>query len=101
MQPLQLLTLLRSISNDTLIATKRQEYTPEAIYRIHNQKVQAVMNTIANDSGCNKKVKAKYFAEIRKISLAPMRVKTYNSISLAIESRTRSLTSAVDFMKRA
>ncbi len=101
MQPLQLLTLLRSIANDTLTATKRQEYNPDAIFRIHNQKVQAVMNTVANDAGCNKKVKAKYFNEIRKIQLAPSRVKTYNAISLAIESKLRSLSSAVDFMKRA
>lgn len=80
MQSLQLLSTLRAIANNTLIACQRQEFKPEFIYKNHNQQLATIEQAI---SGYNMgaKVNAKYRAEIKKITLAPMREKSYYLIS--------------------
>ena len=99
MQPLQLLSTLRAIANNTLIACQRQEFKPEFIYKTHNQQLATIEQAI---SGYNMgaKVNAKYKAEIKKITLAPMKDKNYYIISEQIKQGVNRLSSAIDFMKR-
>lgn len=99
MQALQLLSTLRAIANNTLIACQRQEFKPEFIYKTHNQQLATIEQAI---SGYNMgaKVNAKYKAEIKKIMLAPMKDKNYYLISEQIKQGVNKLSSAIDFMKR-
>lgn len=99
MQPLQLLSTLRAIANNTLIACQRQEFKPEFIYKNHNQQLATIEQAI---SGYNMgaKVNAKYRAEIKKITLAPMKDKNYYLISEQVKQGVNKLSSAIDFMKR-
>ena len=46
------------------------------------------------------KVNAKYRAEIKKITLAPMKEKSYYLISEQVKGGISQLTSAINFMKR-
>ena len=46
------------------------------------------------------KVNAKYKAEIKKITLAPMKDKNYYLISEQIKQGVNKLSNAIDFMKR-
>lgn len=100
MQPLQLLTTLRAIANDTELACKRQEFKPEFIYKNHNEKLANLQKSIANNSNLNTKQKAKLNLEIKKIILAPVKVKHYDSINAEVKAGVNRLTSAMDFMKR-
>ncbi|XKX17695.1 hypothetical protein MVUOKPPV_CDS0298 [Klebsiella phage phi1_175008] len=99
MQPLQLLSTLRAIANNSLIACQRQEFKPEFIYSNHNAQVSNIEQAI---SGYNMgaKVNAKYKAEIKKIMLSPMKDKNYYLISEEIKQGVNKLSSAIDFMKR-
>ncbi len=99
MQPLQLLSTLRAIANNTLIACQRQEFKPEFIYKTHNQQLASIEGAITRYQ-LGAKVTAKYKAEIKKVKLAPMKNKSYNSIKSEVEAGVKSLTSAIDFMKR-
>lgn len=99
MQPLQLLSTLRAISNNTILACQRQEFKPEFIYKMHNQQLTTIENAI-NDYKMGAKVNAKYKAEIKKVKLAPMKEKTYNAIETQIKNGVKTLTSAIEFMKR-
>lgn len=100
MQALQLLSTLRAICNDTVIACNRQEYKTGFIHQLHNQKLQAIHDRIAKDNQINKSVKQKYFNEVRKVSLAPTKVKDYTLMRNEINSKLLTLSSAVDFMKK-
>ena len=99
MQPLQLLSTLRAIANNTLIACQRQEFKPEFIYKNHNQQLATIEQAISGYK-MGAKVNAKYKAEIRKITLAPMKEKSYYLISEQVKGGVSQLTSAIDFMKR-
>jgi len=99
MQPLQLLTTLRAIANNSLIACQRQEFKPEFIYSNHNAQVNNIEQAIKGYK-FNAKTSAKYIAEIRKIKLAPTRAKSYDSITAEIKGGVSKLTSAIDFIKR-
>lgn len=100
MQPLQLLSTLRAICNDTITACNRQEYKTGFIHQLHNQKMQAINDRIAKDNQLNRAVKLKYFAEIRKVYLASSKVKDYTLIRNEINSKLLTLSSAVEFMKK-
>lgn len=99
MQPLQLLSTLRAIANNTLIACQRQEFKPEFIYKTHNQQLTTIEGAIKGYH-LGAKVTAKYKAEIKKITLAPMKEKSYYLITEQVKSGVSQLTSAIDFMKR-
>lgn len=99
MQALQLLSTLRAIANNTLSACQRQEFKPEFIYKTHNDQLAAIENNLKNYS-LNGKTLHKYKAEISKIKLAPMRVKSYDLITDQVKDGVSRLTSAIDFMKR-
>lgn len=99
MQPLQLLSTLRAIANNTLIACQRQEFKPEFIYKNHNQQLATIEGAIKGYQ-LGAKITAKYKAEIKKITLAPMKEKTYYLISEQVKGGVSQLTSAIDFMKR-
>ena len=66
MQPLQLLSTLRAIANNTLIACQRQEFKPEFIYKTHNDQLTSIENNLKNYA-LNGKTLHKYKAEINKI----------------------------------
>lgn len=100
MQPLQLLVILRTIANDTELACKRQEFKPEFIYKSHNEKLANLQKSISNNSNLNTKQKAKLNLEIRKIILAPVKTKNYDTIQSEVKAGVNRLTSAMDFMKR-
>ena len=100
MQPLQLLTALRAIANDTITACNRQEYKTGFVYQIHKDKLQNMHNRVAKDVSLNKSIKAKYFSEIRKLSLASMPVKDYTLIRQDISAKVLTLTPAIEFMKK-
>jgi len=78
MNALSLLTMIRAIANDTITACDRQEYKTGLIHQLHNDKLQNLNNSIANNSSLNRSVKSKYFAEVRKVVLAPSKVKDYS-----------------------
>lgn len=99
MQPLQLLSTLRAICNNSLIACQRQEFKPEFIYKTHNAQMSAIQGAIKGYK-FNAKVNAKYNAEIKKVTLDAMRIKSYDSIEAAIKQGVGQLTSAIEFMKR-
>lgn len=99
MQPLQLLFILRSIANNTLIACQRQEFTPEFIYTYHNAQISNIEQAIKGYK-FNAKVIAKYNAEIKKVTLAPMKEKSYYLITEQLKGGVNKLTSAIDFIKR-
>lgn len=100
MTALQLLTMLRAIVSDTTIACNRQEYLPAFIYQLHNEKMQNVNNMISRNNSLNRSVKAKYFAEVRKVTLSPMKIKDYSLIRGELSLKVNTLTSAIEFMKR-
>lgn len=100
MKPLQLLTLLRTISNDTIRACEIGEYTENAIFNIHFQKLMNVNNAVKYNSELNKKVKLKYFQEINKLYLTPTRLKTYGGMAHELKQKVATLSSAIDFVKR-
>ncbi|BBK09137.1 hypothetical protein [Klebsiella phage 05F01] len=100
MNSAKLLTLLRSITNDTIKACQIGEYTPDAIFRIHNEKVLNVNNIVRYNQDLNKKVKLKYFAEIRKISLDPCRNKGYDVIRNQLMTKAKTLTGCITLSKR-
>lgn len=99
MQPLQFLSPLRAIANNTLIACQRQEFKPEFIYKTHNQPLATIEQAISGYK-MGAKVNAKYKAEIKKITLAPTKEKSYYLISEQVKGGVSQLTSAIDFMKR-
>lgn len=99
MQPLQLLSTLRAIANNSLIACQRQEFKPEFIYSNHNAQVNNIEQAVKGYK-FNAKTSAKYIAEIRKIKLAPMKDKNYYVISEQIKQGVNQLSSAIYFMKR-
>lgn len=99
MQPLQLLSTLRAICNNSLIACQRQEFKPEFIYKNHNAQLSSIQGAIKGYN-FNAKVNAKYSAEIKKVTLDAMRIKSYDSIETAIKQGVSQLTSAIEFMKR-
>lgn len=99
MQPLQLLSTLRAICNNSLIACQRQEFKPEFIYKTHNAQMSVIQGAIKGYK-FNAKVNAKYNAEIKKVTLAPMKEKSYYLISEQVKGGLKNLTSAIDFMKR-
>ncbi len=100
MENLRLLTTLRRVASETLLQCQRQEYKPEVIYTLHNDKVNNIVGIIKNSDKLNGKSKAKFIAEINKIKLAPMRLKSYDSIQAEVKGGVSQLTSAIDFMKR-
>lgn len=99
MQPLQLLSTLRAICNNTVLACQRQEFKPEFIYKTHNAQLATIEGAISGYK-MGAKVNAKYKAEIKKVKLAPMKDKNYTVIEAQIKEGLKNLTSAVEFMKR-
>lgn len=100
MQPLQLLTLLRTICNDTIRACEIGEYKSAVIFNIHYEKLQNVNNRVARDPNLNRNVKLKFFKEINKVYLAPTRIKDYTLMGNELKSKLQTLTSAAAFVKR-
>lgn len=99
MQPLQLLSTLRAIANNTMLACQRQEFKPDFIYKMHNAQLASISKAV-DDYKMGAKVTAKYKAEIKKITLAPMKEKSYYLITEQVKGGVSRLTSAIDFMKR-
>ena len=100
MKPLELLTMLRTVCGDTMIACQRQEFKTVVIHELHNRKMQHINNVIRNDSQLNGKVKEKFYREIRKVVLTPKRIKAYDLMQQELKTKVSTLSSAIEFMKR-
>lgn len=100
MQPLKLLSALRSIADATEKDCYRQEFKSNFIFQVHNSKLRNLSESITKDTQLNKAMKAKLLREINKMYLTSRNAGDYTFIRNEVKSKLLSLSSAVDFMKR-
>lgn len=100
MQPLQLLSTLRAIADDTVAAAQRQEFKSTFIFQLHNDKLKNISQRIGGDVQLNRAVKAKLLREVNKMYLTGRNASDYNLLQKEAKENAAKLSSAIDFMKR-
>jgi len=100
MKPLDFLTLIRSVLNNSIQECIVKEYTPDYITRNYKLKLSTIQNTINANQFLNRKDKLKYNQVLNSIALPYYKINHYGTIEKDLQKLVASLPWASIFMKR-